>query len=537
MLKFLVTVLFIVTVSGTTFAIQTEEKPDKKEDTKVANAGTDTVDKETDDNAIRKQVVKIYSSRRSLNLSHPWKRGEIKETTGTGVWLGDGKILTNAHVVLYSSQLYVQPFDSSDRVTAEAIVVSPEMDLAILKLEDASAFKDLKPLELMAELPKLRSEVQAYGYPTGGNSISVTEGVVSRIEYAAYSHGESGLRIQVDAALNPGNSGGPALVDGQIAGLVYSRYSSGDNIGYLIPAEEIETFYRDVEDGNYDGKPKVRDQMQRLQNKALRARFGLSNDQTGVVVTKTFEDSDDYPLKLDDVLTHIGPHNIDNEGMVRMENGLRLGYHYFVPKLIEDGAFPATIIRDEKEMNIRIPAGPKKPRVLRALKGDYPEYFVYGPLVFVEAVKEYEDGIRSLAGSSSSTQRNAAFRMMAGMTTNQSPLMTRKGDTLKFESEQLIMAAVPLLPHPISKGYSGPYANVLAKINGEKVKNLKHMVQILRDTEEKQVKFEFAEKNASYLVFDRKELEKAMEDILIDNGIARQGSKKLLKEWNKESDD
>ena len=126
---------------------------------------------------------------------------------------------------------------------------------------------------------------------------------------------------------------------------------------------------------------------------------------------------------------------------------------------------------------------------------------------------------------------------MAGMTTNQSPLMTRKGDTLKFEGEQLIMAAVPLLPHPISKGYSGPYANVLAKINGEKVKNLKHMVQILRDTEEKQVKFEFAEKNASYLVFDRKELEEAMEDILIDNGIARQGSKKLLKEWNKESDD
>ena len=63
------------------------------------------------------------------------------------------------------------------------------------------------------------------------------------------------------------------------------------------------------------------------------------------------------------------------------------------------------------------------------------------------------------------------------------------------------------------------------------------MVQILRDTEEKQVKFEFAEKNASYLVFDRKELEEAMEDILIDNGIARQGSKKLLKEWNKESDD
>ena len=534
MKMFLITVLVLATLATTGFANQENQDETAAKAEPKTEVAADS--KEGDDDSIRKQVAKIFSSRRSLNLSNPWKRGAIKETTGTGVWLGDGKILTNAHVVLYSSQLYVQPFDSSERVTAKAVVVSPEMDLAILQLEDDSAFASLKPMELMPELPKLRSEVQAYGYPTGGDSISVTEGVVSRIEYASYSHGEAGLRIQVDAALKPGNSGGPAIVDGKIAGLVYSRFSSGDNIGYLIPAEEIKTFFVDVEDGKYDGKPKVRERMQRLQNKALRARFGLSADQTGLVVTKPFDTGEDYPLKVDDVLTHVGPHNNDNDGLVKTDNGLRLGYHYFVPKLIQDGTFPATIVRNGKSMEIKVPAGPKKPNVIRDLKGKYPEYFVYGPLVFVEAVSEYTDGVGRMITSSSS-QRAGAYRMMAGMTSNQSPLMFRKNDPAEFEGEQLIMVAVPLLPHPISKGYKGPYANVLDTINGEKIKNLEHMVQVLRDTEEEQVKFEFKEKNASYLVFNRSELEEAMEDILVDNGIARQGSKELLREWNKKTDD
>ena len=223
--------------------------------------------------------------------------------------------------------------------------------------------------------------------------------------------------------------------------------------------------------------------------------------------------------------------------MVRLDNGLRLGYHYFVPKLLEDGRFPATIIRDGETMEVKVPAGPNKPLVIKSLKGKYPEYFVYGPLVFVEAVKEYEEGVRGLIRSSSSAQRAAAFSMMSAMSSNQSPLFTRKGDNPAFEGEQLIMVAVPLLPHKISKGYEGPYANVLDKINGTKIKNLKHMVQVLRDSTEKQIKFEFKEKVANYLVFDRKEIEEAMEDILIDNAIARQGSKALLREWNKDSDE
>ena len=49
----------------------------------------------------------------------------------------------------------------------------------------------------------------AYGFPTGGTSLSITKGIVSRIEFVAYNYPVSGLRIQIDAAINPATAGDP----------------------------------------------------------------------------------------------------------------------------------------------------------------------------------------------------------------------------------------------------------------------------------------------------------------------------------------
>ena len=82
----------------------------------------------------------------------------------------------------------------------------------------------------------------AYGYPEGGTGLSITKGIVSRIEFARYNFPVSGLRIQIDAAINPGNSGGPAVVGDKMIGLVFSQYGNAENIGYIIPCEEINLF-------------------------------------------------------------------------------------------------------------------------------------------------------------------------------------------------------------------------------------------------------------------------------------------------------
>ncbi len=123
-----------------------------------------------------------------------------------------------------------------------------------------------------------------YGYPQGGSTLSITKGIVSRIEFSGYNEGISGVRVQVDAAINPGNSGGPALVDGKMVGLIFSKLTQADNIGYIIPSEEIDLFLKDVADGTYDGKPAMHEALQTFENDAIRSYLGLDKKVQGMVV-------------------------------------------------------------------------------------------------------------------------------------------------------------------------------------------------------------------------------------------------------------
>ena len=78
------------------------------------------------------------------------------------------------------------------------------------------------------------------GFPIGGERLSITEGVVSRIEMFSYAHSQRCLLgVQIDAAINDGNSGGPVLRGGQLAGIAFQALESGENIGYAIPVPVI----------------------------------------------------------------------------------------------------------------------------------------------------------------------------------------------------------------------------------------------------------------------------------------------------------
>jgi hypothetical protein len=62
-------------------------------------------------------------------------------------------------------------------------------------------------------IPQLESTVSAYGYPLGGERMSVTAGIVSRVDFQLYTHSgvDSHLTVQISAQINPGNSGGPVM--------------------------------------------------------------------------------------------------------------------------------------------------------------------------------------------------------------------------------------------------------------------------------------------------------------------------------------
>ncbi len=472
---------------------------------------------------VENSVVKIFAQVRRPELTKPWGKQSPHEATGSGVVIEGKRILTNAHVVLYASQVQVQANLAGDKLSATVEFIDPGIDLAVLKLEDETFFETHPALARAAALPQIKDSVLVYGFPTGGTSLSITKGIVSRIEFASYNFPVSGLRVQIDAAINPGNSGGPALVGDKVIGLAFSHLSSAQNIGYIIPSEEIELFLKDVADGRFDGKPALFGEFQTLENPALRTFLTLDKTVSGMIVNEPFVDEPSYPLKKWDVITKIGEIKVDDQGMIKIGDGLRVRFSYKVQSISKNGKLPLSVVRGGKELALEVPVSPDQPRLINSLRGEYPSYFIYGPITFSVATQDI-----IAAFTSDST---AGGRVSASLSLAASPLIVRRGDKPAFSDEQLVVVPGPFFPHKISKGYSNQTLSVVQSINGKPVKNLLHLVQLLRDSNDKFIVIEFAGHGRETLVFPRAESAAATEEILSDNGVRALGSPEVLAAW------
>jgi hypothetical protein len=161
----------------------------------------------------------------------------------------------------------------------------------------------------------------------GGRQISITKGVVSRLETNVYSHSQASqhLVVQTDAAINPGNSGGPVFQDGKVVGVAFQGLTSGDNIGYMIPTTVVSHFLKDVEDGHYDGFGRFGISLfPGLHSTAYKEYLKIPDSEDGVVVIDVQLNSTSYgKLQNQDVLTRIDDFNIDNDGRILID-GLSL---------------------------------------------------------------------------------------------------------------------------------------------------------------------------------------------------------------------
>jgi S1-C subfamily serine protease len=471
--------------------------------------------------AIENSVVKVFATMRYPDPFRPWTKQAPSEVTASGVVIEGRRILTNAHVVLYATQVQIQANAAGDKLPATVVAVAPGIDLAVLQLDDASFFDTHPPVARASKLPQIKDAVMAYGFPAGGSSLSITKGIVSRIEFVPYNYPVSGLRIQVDAAINPGNSGGPAIAGDKMIGLAFSKLG-GDtqNIGYIIPNEEVDLFLKDIAaDGKYHGKPAMYDELQTLENPALRAYLKLDKSVEGMVVHRPAKSDADYPLKEWDVLTRIGDTPIDNQGMIKLDKDLRVSFAYEVQHLAGNGKVPLTLVRAGKTLKVELPVSTEHRTLISDLKGSYPSYFVYGPVVFSAATWQFVSNIDNNAG---------LLRLLGAV---KSPLITRALDPPDAENEQLVVVSSPFFPHKLANGYSNPTGSVVYSINGTHVRSLKHLVALLRDLKDPFVTIEFDQKGNEALVFERAAMLAATDDILTDNGVRAQGSPDMMEVW------
>ena len=464
-------------------------------------------------------VVRIFSTARQPDLFRPWNKAAPTESTGSGVIIEGNRILTNAHVVNYASKVEVRAKEGGDRMAAKVVAIARGIDLAVLELEDPSFFASRTAPTRASVLPEVKDAVLAYGYPLGGNSLSITKGIVSRIEYVPYNFPTAGLRIQIDAAINPGNSGGPVYANDKMIGLAFAGITSAQNIGYIIPNEEVELFLKDISDGKYDGKPAMFDDLQSLENPALRNFLKLDKSVRGMVVQRPASKDANYPLKEWDVITRVGDTNIDNQGLVRLTNDVNVQFQYHVQKAAKNGKVPLTVVRAGKQLEIELPVSASRPRLVGALNGSYPSYFVYGPMVFSRATWEF----RSFFNNNAGTLNSYAF--------NAHPLITRVADEPDAQREDLVVVSAPFFPHRLVSGYDNRFGSVVYSINDVPVRSLRHMVEVLRDMKQDLVVIKFDQRSGESIVLPHKLVLESTEGILSDNGIRFQASNDLMDVW------
>jgi len=169
---------------------------------------------------------------------------------GTGFVVDDEHLVTNEHVVRDGREVLARFGDGRYRAT-EVVGTDAYADLAVLRPEGLPGSTD--PLEWVDGDPPIGAEVLAIGTPFGFEG-SVSAGIVSGLDRSIGGPGGFAIpdAIQTDAAVNPGNSGGPLVtMDGLVAGVINS--GGGDNIGFAISAALAKRVVPALaEDGEYD---------------------------------------------------------------------------------------------------------------------------------------------------------------------------------------------------------------------------------------------------------------------------------------------
>ena len=174
------------------------------------------------------------------------------EGSGSGISLGDGKVLTANHVVEGSGQLKVR-FADGRQDPARAVRTDPRRDLALVQ----SSFRDtpIAPLRDARSLHALESLI-AVGYPRA-DVIGVQDTTPTRGSYSGRWQSPQGVwHVQTDTPVNPGNSGGPlADADGQVIGVVRMQVRQSEGLNFAVASDEVTAFLADQEPSPLQPRP------------------------------------------------------------------------------------------------------------------------------------------------------------------------------------------------------------------------------------------------------------------------------------------
>jgi len=413
---------------------------------------------------IANSIVKIYTTYDRPNYFRPWQMKGQRSSIGSGSIISGNRILTNAHVVSDHTFIRVRRAGQADKYVATVEAISHELDLAILKVQDQALFRGARPLEF-GTLPRVGDKVSAFGFPKGGTRITVTEGIVSRIERKLYSHSRfKNLVCQIDAAINPGASGGPVISGGKIVGVIFQS-TSGQNIGYMVPVPVVRHFFKDLEDGRHDGVPTLFFVWQNLENPQMREYLNMDKDQSGILVKEVSPPFlGENMLKPGDVIFSIDGSDIANDGTIAIRETERISFGYAIDRKQLNQSVAIDVLRQGRvhklNIDMRVPRISTGYLIPRIQYETLPTYYIIGGLVFTRLTANYLNGWGKW-GNIPLALKSYYFDIV----------------TVENQQRKDVVILMDILPDEINIGYDY-FANwVIAEVNGQKINSMKDLVQ------------------------------------------------------------
>ncbi|KAG2308000.1 hypothetical protein Bca52824_027748 [Brassica carinata] len=415
-------------------------------------------------------VVKVFCVHTDPNFSLPWQRKRQYSSGSSGFIIGGRRVLTNAHSVEHHTQVKLKKRGSDTKYLATVLAIGTECDIALLTVSDDEFWEGVSPVEF-GDLPALQDAVTVVGYPIGGDTISVTSGVVSRMEILSYVHGSTELLgLQIDAAINSGNSGGPAFNDkGKCVGIAFQslKHEDAENIGYVIPTPVIGHFIQDYEKHDkYTGFPVIGIEWQKMENPDLRKKMGMKSSQKGVRIRRIEPTApESQVLKPSDIILSFDGVNIANDGTVPFRHGERIGFSYLISQKYTGDSALVKILRNKEILEFNVKLAIHKKLIPAHICGKPPSYFIVAGFVFTTVSVPY---LRSEYGKE--YEYDAPVKLLE----KHLHAMAQSAD------EQLVVVS-QVLVSDINIGYEEIVNTQVLAFNGKPVKNLKCLAEMVEN--------------------------------------------------------
>ena len=335
--------------------------------------------------------------------------------------------------------------------------------------------------------------------------MSVTCGVISRVEVLPYTHGASQLLcLQTDSAINAGNSGGPCLNEaGQVVGVAFQSLCGEDvdGVGFVIPTPIIAHMLADLErsPGKPGGFPSAGFEWQPAKAPALRASLGLTeedpNRPKGVLITRLEPTSSfSSALAAGDVLLSIDGKPVGCDGTVAFRPGERIAFEHLITQRFVGEVAKVTFLRAGAQRSAEVTLGRHTwlvpPFTESAIPGqpDAPSYLCVGGCVFVAATEPY---LKSAFGDDYEYESPPQL------------LLALLEEQARDAEEQCVVLSC-LLASPLTVGWDeDELANErLRSLNGQPIRSLRALASALAALPEDTRWYSFAFEGGRSLVLD-----------------------------------